>query len=73
VTDPNSRSVMVDRSNSFVAQAYISSSVFGGRPASNRPNARVGAWHHAINPAIPLTASAPCTSLMCVISFIGSV
>ena len=43
VTEPNNRSVIVDRSNSFVAQAYISSSVFGGWPASNRPSARVGA------------------------------
>ena len=73
MTDPNNMSVIVDRSNSFVAQAYISSSVFGGWPASNRPSARVGAWHQAISPAIPLTASAPCTSLMWVNSFIGSV
>ena len=43
MTDPNSMSVIVERSNSFVAQAYISSSVFGGWPASNRPSARVGA------------------------------
>jgi hypothetical protein len=64
---------MVDRSNSFVAQAYISSIVFGGRPASNLPSARVGAWHQAIRPAIPATASAPWTSLRWVSSFIGSV
>ena len=43
VTEPNSMSVMAWRSNSFVAQAYISSSDLGGCAASNRPSARVGA------------------------------
>ena len=63
---------MAERSNSFVAQAYISSKVLGGAPASKRPSARVGAWLHAISPTIPLTASAPCTSLRWVNSLIGS-
>ena len=63
---------MAERSNSFVAQAYISSNVLGNAPASNRPSARVGAWAQAIRPAMPLTASAPCTSLRWVNSLIGS-
>ncbi|HEV2244184.1 MAG TPA: hypothetical protein VGR98_24300 [Streptosporangiaceae bacterium] len=73
MTDPKSRSVMLDRSNSLVAQAYISSSVLGGRPASNRPSALAGAWLHATSPAIPVTTSLPCTSFRCVISRSGSV
>lgn len=72
MTDPNSMSSIAERSNSFVAQAYISSRLLGGVPASNRPSARVGAWAHAIRPAIPLTASAPCTSLRWVNSLTGS-
>ncbi|CFR79711.1 Uncharacterised protein [Mycobacterium tuberculosis] len=73
MTDPNSMSSIADRSNSFVAQAYISSKLLGRVPASKRPSARVGAWLHASRPAIPVTASAPCTRWRWVSIFVGSV
>ena len=72
IAEPNSVSWMARRSDSFVAQAYISSMVLGGWRTSKRPSALAGPWLQAMSSAMPMTASLPCFSARWVMSSIGS-
>ncbi len=72
MTVPNRAVRMAWRSDSFDAQANISSSDFGGLRTSNRPSARAGASTQPATSAIPITASSPITSPRWSRSFSGS-